>query len=43
MDFPAQFCQGNTSKEFDIAESREVPLKGDIYDFSVDYNVFDKI
>ena len=41
-NFPTQFCLGSISNGFSITESREVSSKGNIYDFSVDYNPLDK-
>ena len=42
VNFPTQFCLGSTSNGFGATESREVSLKGNAYDFSVDYNATDK-
>ena len=39
---PTQFCLGNISNGFSVAEPREVYLNGNIYDLPVDYNSFDK-
>ena len=33
VDFPTQFCLGSISNEFSAFESREVSLKGHVYDF----------
>ena len=41
-NFLTQFCLGSKSDGFSATESREVPLNGNLYDFSVDYNSFDK-
>ena len=41
VNFPMQFCLRSISNEFSKAESREVSLNGNVYDFSVDYNSFD--
>ena len=35
VDFPTRFCLGSISNEFSNIESREVSLKGNVYDFSV--------
>ena len=40
--FPTQFCLGSMSNGFSAAESRKVSLNGSVYNFSVDYNFFDK-
>ena len=40
--FPTQFCLGSMSNGFSAAESRKVSLNGSVYNFSVDYNSFDK-
>ena len=42
VNFPTHFCVGSISIGFSATESREVPLKGNVYDFSVDYNSIDK-
>ena len=42
VDIPTQFCQGNISEKFDVTKSGEVSLQQNVYDFSVDYNAFDK-
>ena len=42
VNFLAQFCFGDISNEFSNAESREVSLNGNVYDFLVDYNSIDK-
>ena len=42
VNFPTQFCLGSISNGFSTTESREVSSKGNIYDFSVDYNPLDK-
>ena len=42
VNFPTQFCLGSISNGFSIAESREVPLNGNVYNFSVNYNSIDK-
>ena len=36
FNFPSQFCLGSTSYGFGATESREVSLKGNMYNFSVD-------
>ena len=42
VNFPTQFCLGSISNGFSAIESREVSLNGNVYDFSVNYNSFDK-
>ena len=42
VNFPTQVCLGSISTDFSALESREVSLNGNVYDFSVDYNSFDK-
>ena len=42
VHFSTQFCLGSISNKSDAVDSREVSLKGNVYDFSVDYNVIDK-
>ena len=42
VNFPTQFCVDSISNAFSATESREVSLKGNVYDFSVDYNSIDK-
>ena len=41
-NFPCQCCLGSISNKFDYAESEELSFKGNVYDFSVDYNAIDK-
>ena len=41
VNFIIQFCLGSTSNGFGATEFRE-SLKGNVYDFSVDYNAGDK-
>ena len=41
-NFPTQFCLGNTSNGFGVTDSREVSLKGNVNDFSVNYNASGK-
>ena len=41
VNFPTQFCLGVISNGFGATESREVTLKGNLYDFSVDYKAID--
>ena len=38
-DFPNQFCLESISNKFSLFESKEVCLKGIVYDFSVNYSV----
>ena len=42
VNFPIQFWLGSTSEKFGKVESEEVSFKGNIYDFSIDYDVIDK-
>ena len=42
VNFPIQFCLGSISNGFSAAESREVSLNGNVYDFSIAYNSIDK-
>ena len=41
-NFPSRFCLGSISNEFDRDDLNEVSLKGNLYDFSVDYSAIDK-
>ena len=43
LAFQLNFCLGNISDGFSITESSEVSLKGNVYDFSVGYNLIDNI
>ena len=40
MSIPNQFCLRSVFKKFDMVE--EVSVKGNVYDFSVDYDANDK-
>ena len=42
VNFETQFCLGRISNSFSNTESREIPLNGNVYHFSVDYNSIDK-
>ena len=42
VNFPTQFCLESISNGFSATESREVSLNGNVCDFSVSYNSFDK-
>ena len=42
VNFPYQFCLASMSNKFDNVNSKEVSLKGNVYDFSVDYDCIDK-
>ena len=42
INFPTQFCLESIANGFSAPESREVSLNGNVYDFSVNYNSFDK-
>ena len=39
--FQLHFCLGSISNGFGATESREVSFLGNVFDFSVDYNVVD--
>ena len=42
VNFPTQSCLGSISNGFRAHESGEVPLNGNVYHFSVDYNSINK-
>ena len=42
FNFSSQFFLGSISSDFYDTEPREVFLNWNVYDFSVDYNSFDK-
>ena len=42
VNFPNHFCLGSISTKFDHVEAEEVSLKGNVYDFLVDYDAIDK-
>ena len=42
FNFPTQFCLRSKSNGFGATESREVSLKGDVYDFPVEYSAIDQ-
>ena len=42
VNFPTQYCLGSISNKFDAADSRQLSLKGNVYDFSVDYDTVNK-
>ena len=42
INFTTQFCIGSISNKFGAIDYREVFLKGNVYDFLVDYNAIDK-
>ena len=42
FNFPSRFCLGSTSNDFDRDDLKEVSFKGNVYDFSVDYDAIDK-
>ena len=42
INFPFQFCPGSISNKFDYFDLEEVSLKGNVHDFSVDYDAIDK-
>ena len=37
VNFPSQFCLGSISNKYRYTEAEEVSLKGNVYDFSIDY------
>ena len=41
-NFPSHYCLGSISNELDSADTKEVSFKGNVYDFSVDYEAIDK-
>ena len=41
VNIPTQFYLGSISNGFGVTESREVSLKGNVYNISVDYNAID--
>ena len=41
VNFPTQISLGNISNGFGAVEAKEISLKENVYDFSVDYNAFD--
>ena len=42
VSFPTQFYLRSISNSFGAVESRDVSLKGNVYDFSVNNNAIDK-
>ena len=42
VNFPTQFFLGSISNKSGAYDSREVSLKDNVYDFSVDYKSIDK-
>ena len=42
VNFPSQFCLGSITNIFDYVDSEEVSLKGNMYNFSIDYGSIDK-
>ena len=42
VNCPTQFCLGSISNGFSAAETREVSLNGNVYDFSVNYFSIEK-
>lgn len=42
VDFPSQFCLASISEKHDGVESCELSFKGNVYNFSVYYDSFDK-
>ena len=41
--FPIQFYIENISNEFGAINSKEIYLKGNVYEFSVDFNATDEL
>ena len=42
VNFPSQFCLGSISNEFDSSDLKVVSFRGNVFDFSFDYNFIDK-
>ena len=42
LNFPTHLCLGSISNGFGAIGYREVSLKGNVYEFSVNYNTVDK-
>ena len=42
ITFHLKLSLGSISNKFDYVDSEEVSLKGNVYDFSVDYNAIDR-
>ena len=42
VNFPTQFCLGNICNEFGALQSRQLSLKGNMHDASVNYNAIDE-
>ena len=42
VSFPSQCSLGSIYNKFDYVESKEVSFKGNVYDFSLDYEAIDK-
>ena len=42
VNFPTQFCLGSISNKFDALDSREIFLRVNVHDFSIDYNAINK-
>ena len=42
LTFQLKFCLGTISTGFSATKFREVSLRGNVYDFSVDYSSIDK-
>ena len=42
VNFLSRFCLGSISNEVYSNDLKEVSFKGNVYDFSVDYNAIDK-
>ena len=41
-NFTSQFCLRSISNKFDRVDTEEVSFKGNVYDFSVDYDAINK-
>ena len=41
LNFSTQFCLRSISNKFDALDSREVSLKENVYNFSIDYDTID--
>ena len=42
MNFRIRFCLGSISNQFGAAGSTVVSLKGNVYDFSIDWDTIEK-
>ena len=42
VNFPSRFCLGSVFNKFNHVDSEQISLKGNVYDFSTDYDAIDK-